>query len=97
MGLLNGQLRQVLYRHVPKSLIERPKMGFSIPLNEWLRGPLKDWAESLLNENKLHQQGFLDEKYVRDRWNEHINGKYNWGHQLWNILMFQSWLDHTKN
>ena len=61
-----------------------------------VKGPLKDWAESLLNENKLHQQGFLDEKYVRDRWNEHINGKYNWGHQLWNILMFQSWLDHTR-
>ena len=96
-GITKWPLREVLYRHVPKSLIERPKMGFSIPLNEWLRGPLKDWAESLLNENKLHQEGFLDEKYVRDRWNEHINGKYNWGHQLWNILMFQSWLDHTKN
>jgi asparagine synthase (glutamine-hydrolysing) len=51
----------------------------------------------LLNENKLHQEGFFDEKYVRNRWNEHKSGKYNWGHQLWNILMFQAWLEHNKN
>ncbi|MCW8194223.1 asparagine synthase (glutamine-hydrolyzing) [Proteobacteria bacterium 005FR1] len=85
-------LRQVLYRHVPKSLIERPKQGFSIPLNTWLRGPLREWAEALLDENLIRHQGYLQPSLIRQMWVEHVNGKRNWGHRLWAVLMFQSWL-----
>lgn len=86
-------LREVLYRHVPKKLIERPKMGFAIPMNKWLRGPLKDWAENLLDEKRLKQEGYFNYKPIRKKWLEHLSGKHNWEHILWNVLMFQSWLD----
>jgi len=86
-------LKQVLFRHVPKSLIERPKMGFGIPLHDWLRGPLRDWAEALLDENLLKQQGYFHAAPIRKMWKEHLSGKYNHQHQLWNILMFQAWLE----
>ena len=92
-GVTKWALREVLYKHVPKDLIERPKMGFGIPLSEWLRGPLKDWAESLLDEKRLHQEGFFNVEFVRSKWLEHLSGKRNWHHQLWNVLMFQAWLE----
>ncbi len=94
-GVTKWALREVLYKHVPKDLIERPKMGFAVPLAEWLRGPLKDWAESLLDEKRLHQEGFFNVEFVRDKWLEHISGKQNWSHQLWNVLMFQAWLENN--
>ena len=84
-------LRQILYKYVPKKLIERPKMGFGVPINDWIKGPLKEWAEDLLNENKLKQDGFLNFELIRKRWQEHINQKRNWGGWLWDVLMFQSW------
>ncbi len=93
----NGQgkkiLRDVLYQYVPKKLIERPKMGFSVPIDEWLRGPLKKWAEGLLSVNRLKQEGYLDVKLVRKLWQEHLSGKRDRQLILWAILMFEMWLD----
>lgn len=90
-------LRQVLYRHVPERLIERPKMGFALPLDEWLRGDLRDWAENLLSTERLRQDGYFTTAIVRAKWDEHISGKRNWSHHLWSILMFQAWLDHHRS
>ncbi|MFP5080830.1 asparagine synthase (glutamine-hydrolyzing) [Pedobacter sp. JCM 36344] len=84
-------LREVLYRHVPKELIERPKMGFGIPLDNWLRGPLKEWATDLLSEDSLNKHQFLNTQNVQKKLKEHISGKRNWQHLLWDVLMFQSW------
>ncbi|MDA9344753.1 asparagine synthase (glutamine-hydrolyzing) [Gammaproteobacteria bacterium] len=86
-------LRNILYKHVPKDLIERPKAGFSIPLGDWLSGPLKEWAESLLEPARLKREGNLNPDYVQTLWQEHITGKRSWTFKLWSILMFQSWLD----
>ncbi|MGN7202494.1 asparagine synthase (glutamine-hydrolyzing) [Arthrobacter sp. SAFR-044] len=89
-------LRQVLYRHVPKRLIERPKMGFGLPLDSWLRGPLRDWAELLLNEERLRREGYFRPEVVRGIWSDHLGGKRNHQHQLWTILMFQAWLEEQE-
>ena len=70
-------------------------MGLGVPLAEWLRGPLKDWAESLLDEKRLHHEGFFNVEFVRDKWLEHLSGKRNWSYQLWNVLMFQAWLENN--
>tara|TARA_B110001450_G_C17663714_1_gene498523 strand:- start:1219 stop:3183 length:1965 start_codon:yes stop_codon:yes gene_type:complete len=92
-------LRQVLYRHVPKDLIERPKAGFAMPIGLWLRTTLKEWADDLLNKETLGNQGFFDAKKIRERWLQHQSGSHNWEHFLWNVLMFQSWYQaiHEKN
>jgi asparagine synthase (glutamine-hydrolysing) len=86
-------LRQVLYRHVPPALVDRPKQGFGVPLSDWLRGPLRDWAEALLDERRLRSAGFLDAAMVRGCWREHLSGHRNWHGRLWGVLMFQSWLE----
>ncbi len=88
-------LKQVLYRHVAKDLIERPKMGFGIPLDSWLRGPLRVWAESLLDESRLLREGFFDPRPIRLKWHEHLSGQRNWQYHLWTVLMFQAWFEHT--
>jgi asparagine synthase (glutamine-hydrolysing) len=89
-------LKKILNQYVPKNLTARPKMGFEIPLGSWLRGPLRDWAENLLNEKRLNQENFFNTKLVRDKWLEHLNGKKNWHHHLWDILMFQAWLEKNN-
>jgi asparagine synthase (glutamine-hydrolysing) len=89
-------LRQVLYQYVPKHLIERPKVGFGIPLGEWLRGPLRVWVESLLNEQQLHKEGYFNVNYVRDLWHTHLSGQRNHQSLLWSILMFQAWLEKAN-
>ncbi len=85
-------LRQVLYKHVPRQLIERPKAGFAIPVGRWLRGSLRSWAEDLLSDQRLQKQGYLDPGPIRQRWAEHLNGTRDHASSLWAVLMFQSWL-----
>jgi asparagine synthase (glutamine-hydrolysing) len=88
-------LRQILNKYVPQSLIDRPKMGFDVPIGAWLRGPLRGWAEELLDERRLRSEGFFDALPIKQKWTEHLTGARNWQNEIWNILMFQSWLGES--
>jgi asparagine synthase (glutamine-hydrolysing) len=89
-------LKQLLYKHVPPKLVDRPKMGFSVPIGSWLRGPIKEWAEELLEPKKLRRDGYLMADVIQQTWREHLSGRQNHQEKLWTILMFQSWLEHQS-
>jgi len=93
-GYSKRLLRQTLFKYVPKQIIERPKMGFGAPIDSWLRGPLREWAESLLDEKRLKRESIFDPSPIRKKWSEHLSGKRNWQYHLWTALMFQAW--HEK-
>ncbi len=100
MKIRGGQrkwlLRQVLYRYVPEKMVERPKKGFGIPIDAWLKGPLRAWAEALLDVHRLKDEGLLNPMPIQQKWQEHLAGKHNWQYHLWDILMFQSWLEANR-
>jgi asparagine synthase (glutamine-hydrolysing) len=90
-------LRKLLYRHVPESLFDRPKAGFAVPVGEWLKGPLRDWAEALLDPVRLRSEGWFDADLVQSRWRQHLLGRSDSTAALWSVLMFESWLDAQRN
>src|SRR5206468_3268915 len=83
--------------HVPRSLFDRPKQGFGVPIGDWLRGPLRSWAEDLLSEERLRRDGFLRPGPIRARWKEHVEGRRNWAAHLWNVVVLQQWFDAERH
>jgi asparagine synthase (glutamine-hydrolysing) len=92
-GVTKWIVRQVLHRHVPPSLVERPKMGFGVPIGSWLRSALKPWAEDLISEQALRRHGLLDPAAVRRAWRLHLSGRRDLGYELWDLLMLQAWME----
>jgi asparagine synthase (glutamine-hydrolysing) len=101
MKIRDGQgkwvLREILFKHLPKHMFDRPKKGFSIPLAAWLRGPLRDWAEALLSEQRLRSEGYFDVKTIRMAWHAHLDGRVDHSARLWGVLMFQAWIEERRH
>ena len=99
MKLREGQgkwiLRRVLARYVPTQLTDRAKTGFGAPIRGWITGPLREWAEALLDRRRLKREGYLDAAAVARMWRENLSGKSKWHQHLWNVLVFQAWLEHA--
>jgi len=97
MKIRNGSskwvLRQVLYKHVPRQLVDRPKMGFAVPVGDWIKGSLREWSEHMLGNERIEEEGYFNAQEIDEMWQGHLSGRYNRTHELWNILMFQSWLE----
>ena len=87
-------LKQVLHKYIPDNMLKRPKMGFGVPVGQWIRGPLQDWAENLLSGARLQKEGFLNPRMVRQEWSRHLKGDSMGGDRIWQILMFQAWLSN---
>jgi asparagine synthase (glutamine-hydrolysing) len=100
MKIRNGKgkwlLRQVLYQYVPSMMLERPKKGFGVPIDAWLKGPLRGWAEALLDGQRLKDENYFNPEPILQKWHEHLTGKQNWQYYLWDILMFQAWLEANR-
>jgi asparagine synthase (glutamine-hydrolysing) len=94
----NGKfiLKELLSKYLPKDVFDRPKQGFALPIESWLKGPLEDWVENLLDPRKMSEDGYFDSDVVYQKWREHRAGKHNWQTELWDVLMFQAWLDNEK-
>lgn len=89
-------LRRMLWRHVPRRLVDRPKRGFAVPISAWIRGPLRDWADGLLNSTRIAREGYLRNELITRRWDAHVSGRADHGMDLWSVLMFQAWLESEK-
>jgi asparagine synthase (glutamine-hydrolysing) len=100
MKIRNGSrkwiLRQILYRPLPQELMERPKMGFAVPVGDWIKGSMREWTEKLISKKRIEQEGYFNTHQVDVMWQQHLSGRYNRSHELWNILMFQAWLSNNQ-
>ena len=90
-------LRNILYKYIPRNLIDRPKTGFGLPIGSWLRGPLRSWAGALLEPQRIKNEGYLNFKQIDNAWQEHLSGKRDNTSKLWSVLMFQAWLEAQRN
>jgi asparagine synthase (glutamine-hydrolysing) len=97
LGATKWLLRRVLDQYLPRHLVDRPKMGFGVPVGAWLRGPLRDWAEALLDPTRIRDEGLLDGALVAQHWREHLSGRRNWSYRLWAVLMFQAWAEKERS
>jgi asparagine synthase (glutamine-hydrolysing) len=95
-GETKWALRQLIYRYLPREMVDRPKMGFGVPIEHWLRGPLREWAEALLDERRLREEGIFDPEPIRKCWLDYLSGTRSWPYHLWDVLVFQAWFEAQR-